>query len=96
MKVFPGWAEQGEEGRRCSASAPPPLCSARSLARSLAGSQFGGHEVDVRLDQREERQAPLELRHVLHQRGLETRAESLPKFQILCSCTLRDFPGNCT
>lgn len=29
----------------------------------------------MRLDQREEWQAPLELRHVLHQRGLETRVE---------------------
>lgn len=33
-------------------------------------SQFGRHEVDVRLDEGEQRQAPLELCHVLNQRGL--------------------------
>lgn len=36
-------------------------------------SEFGSHEVDVGLGQREQRQAPLELRHILHQGRLGKR-----------------------
>lgn len=62
-------------GRQEEELRPPLPC--HWLAGWLAGSQFGSHEVDVRFDQWEEWQAPLELCHVLHQRGLETRVESL-------------------
>lgn len=56
---------------RGSPAAPPPQCCCVSTCRTR--SQFGSHEVDVRLDQGEEREAPLELRHVVNQRGLRER-----------------------
>lgn len=48
---------------------PPPTPAGAAWRRPR--SQFGGHEVDVRSDQREEREAPLELSHVLDQRRLQ-------------------------
>lgn len=61
----------GGAGWENTAGRPPPAHAAPFPAL-LPRSQFGGHEVDVRLDEGEEGQAPLELCHVLNQRGLET------------------------
>lgn len=74
MKVFPwlGWGGRGEGAGWENTAGRPPLARTAPFPTLLPRSQFGGHEVDVRLDEGEEGQAPLELRHVLNQRGLET------------------------
>lgn len=63
-----------------------PLC--RCVSTCQPHSQFGCHEIDVRFDQREERQAPLELRHVLNHRRLqrnENRSDNSHIFTLYCT-----------
>lgn len=70
MKVFLMGGGGGGARWETQQGRPP-----RRVSTCRPRSQFGGHEVDVRLDQGEERQAPLELRHVLNQRGLQGGGE---------------------
>lgn len=68
--------EEGRDVGEKQSRVPPrrtstPCCCCASTCRPR--SQFGSHEVDVRLGQGEQRQAALELRHVLNQRGLWKR-----------------------
>lgn len=70
-----------QQGPSRSSSPAPPCCCCAWTCRPR--SQFGSHEVDVGFGQGEERQAPLELRHVLNQRGLRRKQEAAGQSGIL-------------